>query len=73
MMKNISNIMNKTDIAPDEIDERSGQIEKSLRKFPVTGQNFVNAKRKYNLDNETYTFLLEKLPEAQIARISNQS
>jgi tyrosine-protein kinase Etk/Wzc len=72
MLENISNIMNQTDIAVDEIDKRSMRIESRVRQLPVTEQNFVNIERKYNLNNETYTFLLEKLSEAQIAKASNQ-
>jgi tyrosine-protein kinase Etk/Wzc len=72
MLENISNIMNQTDVALNEIDKRSMRIESRVRQLPVTEQNFVNIERKYNLNNETYTFLLEKLSEAQIAKASNQ-
>src|SRR5690554_8198921 len=45
--------------------------EAQVRTLPATERNFVNIERKYKLNNEIYTFLLQKLSEAQIAKASN--
>ena len=49
----------------------SGSFEAQVRRFPATERNYVNIERKYKINNETYTFLLQKLSEAQIAKASN--
>ncbi len=71
MLENINDIINQGDLNLSSLNKRIWQTEGLVRKLPATERNLVNIERKYNLNSETYTFLLEKITEAQIAKASN--
>ncbi|HKJ78153.1 MAG TPA: polysaccharide biosynthesis tyrosine autokinase, partial [Prolixibacteraceae bacterium] len=71
LMENTSNIIQQSDIALENLNERIRQFETQIRRLPATERSYVNIEREYKLNNETYTFLLQKLSEAQIAKASN--
>jgi capsular exopolysaccharide synthesis family protein len=73
MLENINDIISQGDINLADLNKRIWNTEGLVRKLPVTERNYVNIERKYNLDSETYTFLLEKITEAEIAKASNVS
>jgi capsular exopolysaccharide synthesis family protein len=72
MLDNIDNIINQSAVALTDLQRRLAQVESQVRRIPLTERDMMNIERKYNLNNETYTFLLEKLSEAQIAKAANQ-
>lgn len=54
-----------------ELNSIQGQIARvnsELRRLPKTEQDMIGMKRNFDLNNELYTFLLEKRAEAEIAR-----
>lgn len=71
LLENTSNIISQSDIALEDLNRRIRRYETEVRRLPATERNYVNIERKYKLNNETYTFLLQKLSEAQIAKASN--
>ena len=71
MVENIRNIIGQSDLALSDIQNRIAQYEGQARRLPTTERNYVNIERKYSLNSETYTFLMQKLSEAQIAKASN--
>src|SRR5690554_3461831 len=71
LRENVENIISQSDMALDNLNKRIRGFEAQIRRLPATERNFVNIERKYKLNNETYTFLLQKLSEAQIAKASN--
>ena len=73
LRENVENIISQSDMALDNLNKRIRGFEAQVRRLPATERNFVNIERKYKLNNETYTFLLQKLSEAQIAKASNVS
>jgi len=46
-------------------------IEDELRRLPETERRMLGIERKFELNNEVYTFLLRKLSESQIQKASN--
>jgi len=46
-------------------------IEEELQKLPETERQMLGIERKFELNNEVYTFLLRKLSESQIQKASN--
>jgi capsular exopolysaccharide synthesis family protein len=72
MMNNIDNIIGQTDQALKDLASTSTEVEAQVKKLPETERDLMNIQRKFDLSNNTYTFLLEKLSEAQIAKASNQ-
>jgi len=72
MLENINDIISQGDQTLAELENRIRQTEALVRKLPSTERNLINIQRKYQLNNETYTFLLQRLSEAQIAKASNE-
>ena len=72
MLENINDIISQGDQNLAELKNRIWQTEALVRKLPATERNLINIERKYQLNNETYTFLLQRISEAQIAKASNE-
>jgi len=72
MMENIDNIISQTSQALSDLEYKTQEVEAQVKKLPETERDLMNIQRKFDLSNNTYTFLLEKLSEAQIAKASNQ-
>ena len=72
MLDNIANILVHNNQLLADLERRSTMVEARVGKLPVTERDLLNIERKYNMNNDTYTFLLEKLSEAQIAKAANQ-
>ncbi|MCF6358889.1 MAG: Wzz/FepE/Etk N-terminal domain-containing protein, partial [Draconibacterium sp.] len=73
LLENTNNIIQQSDIALTDLNSRIRRLENLVRRLPATERNYVNIERDYKLNNEIYTFLLQKLSEAQIAMASNTS
>ncbi len=69
--ENIKNLLNNTEV---ELESIKGQLKNSkmeLASLPKTEQDLINIKRSFDLNNELYTYLLQKRAEAAITRASN--
>jgi tyrosine-protein kinase Etk/Wzc len=73
LKENVNNIISQSDMALENLNQRIRRYEAQVSRVPATERNYVNIERKYKLNNEIYTFLLQKLSEAQIAKASNIS
>ncbi len=71
LRENTTSIITQSDIALHDLNKRITSYEAQVKRLPATERNFVNIERNYQLNNEIYTFLLQKLSEAQIAKASN--
>ncbi len=71
LLENTTNILIQSDVALSDLNNRIRNFEAQVKRLPATERNFVNIERGYQLNNEIYTFLLQKLSEAQIAKASN--
>ena len=52
-------------------EERLANVQQRIRELPETKRNLQTYNREFRLNDETYTYLMEKKAEAQIARASN--
>ncbi|MBW8049694.1 MAG: polysaccharide biosynthesis tyrosine autokinase [Cytophagales bacterium] len=71
LVENINNLINSTKISVSDIDDRIAVIENSINRLPNTERRLVNIQRQFNLNDNIYTYLLEKRAEAGIAKASN--
>jgi tyrosine-protein kinase Etk/Wzc len=71
LRQSINNILRQSDIELENLNLRMREYDAQIRRLPATERNFVNFERKYRIDSETYTFLLQKLSEARIAKASS--
>jgi capsular exopolysaccharide synthesis family protein len=68
------NVRYSLNIAEQELnktDSRLASVRHQIRKLPETQRNLQTYKRDFRLNDETYTYLMQKKAESQIARASN--
>ena len=53
------------------LNDKKAKIEGEIKKLPETERRMWGIERKFQLNNEVYTFLLRKLTESQIQKASN--
>lgn len=71
ILENIDYIVQTSTITLNDIDKRIAMLNTQISKLPTTEKELINIKRKFNINDGIYTFLLEKRSEAQIAKASN--
>jgi capsular exopolysaccharide synthesis family protein len=72
----VENLKGQVDVAKQglaEVDEQIKFVEVQLDKLPKNESALLNIQRKYTLNNELYTFLLQKRAETGISLASNVS
>lgn len=69
--ENIQSNAATTEIALQDINNRSARISAEMARLPSTERQLFGFERKFKLNDAIYTFLLQKRAEAQIARASN--
>jgi tyrosine-protein kinase Etk/Wzc len=73
IIENVSNLMKKSDMVLADLDERIAEVNSEIKKLPVNERQLINIQRKFNLNDNIYTYLLEKRAEAGIKKASNVS
>lgn len=71
--ENLNNLVFNTRKELDGLKQEIATMNEQLGNYPKTEQDLINIKRMFDLNNELYTFLLQKRAEAQIAKASNVS
>ncbi len=69
--ENIRNIISGTELTLKDLNNRIAEIEEKLELLPQTERLYMEVQRKYNLNDNLYTYLLEKRAEAAISRASS--
>lgn len=64
----VKNLVSSANMELRNVKDRISRVNSELRRLPKTEQDLIGIKRNYDLNNELYTFLLEKRAEAEIAR-----
>lgn len=73
LIENVRNIINTTNIEIEEINKQIEEVNKQIRRLPGTEREYINIQRDFQLNDNIYTFLLQKRSEAGIALASNVS
>lgn len=66
-------LLKNVDIAENRIKDRMSELEQQTQQLPQVERELLTIQRKFDLNNNTYTYLLSKNAEAQILRASNSS
>jgi len=69
----VANMIGTTNLELKSIQARLQKVNGELVRLPKTEQDLIGIKRNYDLNNELYTFLLQRRAEADIARASNNA
>jgi tyrosine-protein kinase Etk/Wzc len=70
LQENLKSLVSNAEVEIRNLEQNKNKINAQLSKLPKTEQNMVNIKRSFDLNNELYTFLLQKRAEAAIAKAS---
>ena len=73
LLENIHRMIEQTEAERDGLIARGKDISKAVARLPITEKDMIGMKRNFDLNNELYTFLLERRAEAQIMRASSDS
>ncbi|MDE5417546.1 polysaccharide biosynthesis tyrosine autokinase [Labilibaculum sp. DW002] len=71
--ENLKNLLSNAEVELKSLSNRMDKINLELAGLPKTEQKLINIKRRFDLNNELYTFLLQKRAEAAITTASNVS
>lgn len=71
--ENIKNLSKNLLIEIKNKKNRKGKVLMRFTNLPEREQEFINIKRRFDINNELYTFLLKKRAEASIITASNTS
>jgi capsular exopolysaccharide synthesis family protein len=69
--ENIGNMINNNNQAMKDIDQRLDYVMVEVRKLPETERELFGIERQFKLNDQIYTYLMQRRAEAQIARASN--
>ncbi len=73
ILENINYNYERIQISLDDIDSRMAKYNSQIAILPKTERDVIGMERQTKLNDEIYTFLLQKRAEAQIARASNDA
>ncbi|WP_018343045.1 GumC family protein [Cytophaga aurantiaca] len=71
LIENLNNLNKVSVITLKELDRNIASIQSSLGRLPVVEREFINIERKFNVNDEIYSYLLQKRAEASIAKASS--
>jgi capsular exopolysaccharide synthesis family protein len=71
LKENVENLIANSNVELQNLNERQRAVNSQLSRLPKTEQDLIGIKRNFDLNNELYTFLLQRRAEAEIAKASN--
>ena len=71
LSENLNNLLKNAEIEMQSMEIRYKTIQQRLTKLPDTERQLVSKQRDFNLNNELYTYMLQKKAEASISLASN--
>jgi len=69
--ENTRNLVNNNNLAMRDVNNRLSILMSEIRKLPQTERELLGIERKFKLNDNIYTYLLQRQAEAQIAKASN--
>lgn len=67
----LKNIRVEMEIERADLNKRMAEIEEDMREQPYKEQQLMNIQRRFKLNDDYYTFLMQKRADAQIQKASN--
>ncbi len=71
LQENLNNLLKNAEIEMGSMEDRYNAIQERLTKLPDTERKLVSIQRDFKLNNELYTYMLQKKAEASISLASN--
>ena len=71
LLETINNLVSNTQMSLAEIDKRIMKAEAESRNLPHKQRQLIGYQRKFELNQNTYNYLMQRRAEAQILKASN--
>ena len=71
ILETVNNLVQNAQMGLDEIDKRIYRAESEIKVLPEKQRQLVNYQRKFNFNDDTYKYLMQRRAEALILRASN--
>ena len=71
IIENVRGLLSSSEISLTNLRQRIGRVRGELSLLPESERNLVQVQRKFNLNDQLYTFLQQKRAEAEIAKAAN--
>ncbi|MBW8327097.1 MAG: polysaccharide biosynthesis tyrosine autokinase [Prolixibacteraceae bacterium] len=71
LLENLNNLLKNAEIEMQGMENRFAAVQARLEKLPDTERKLVSIQRDFTLNNELYTYMLQKKAEASISLASN--
>ncbi|MCE7992602.1 MAG: polysaccharide biosynthesis tyrosine autokinase [Roseivirga sp.] len=72
LQESIRNAIESSELTYNQIEEQLGKFREDVSELPKNERELLTIQRKFNINNELYTFLLKKKSESEIARAGNK-
>ena len=72
LRETLDNLITQSEFKMKNFDDQIAEINSQMTSMPQTEQQLMNMKSQFDLNNELYTFLLQRRAEAAISHASNQ-
>lgn len=71
LSETLKNLITNAQIEMQSMENRHASIQERLNKLPETQRQLISIQRDFNLNNELYTYMMQKKAEASITMASN--
>lgn len=72
LMETLNGLRRANNLASKEINNRLSRVNSQASALPVTERQMLGIERKFKLNDDIYTFLLQKMSELQMQKASNR-
>jgi uncharacterized protein involved in exopolysaccharide biosynthesis len=66
--ENVNNLIYTNQLTLNDISERTVKINREIEKLPYNERQLINIQRRFDLNDQIYTYLLEKRAETGISQ-----
>jgi tyrosine-protein kinase Etk/Wzc len=73
LSENLKSLIESNRLEMENLNGRIAKIDNEVQKLPSTERQMINIQRKFTINDQIYTFLLQKRAEAGITKASNTS
>ena len=71
ILENLNNLLKNAEVEMQNIESRYASVQDRLTKLPDTERKLVSMQRDFDLNNQLYTYMMQKKAEASISLASN--
>lgn len=71
LQENVKNLIANSQLSLNQINQRLSDLRLEINELPRNERELLTIQRKFNVNNELFTFLLKQKAESEIARAAN--